>query len=331
MSNGTLTRPILPQGGRPGKPPDGVSEQRNKGCGAWFVMFIPFPPRLVSGREQIRRPDKSTETRRRWSLDNVVYFYPNLRNDCKNYGFIQFVKRTSHKTNAAGENHEPEPRYTHEWQPDVEGWGERKTKKYTDLGEIIYDGGRVHKVSPKGLSREDGPGLAHPWGRPPKNLRIAWEFKLYVVCDDGAKAVGLLEFGFGIHFDSQGRPSLEFPAAGEDGHPKLHEYCCQGNDDYFEWIDQWHYHPKLSELPRDDEQRKKELRQARYVVDQSIRSRRSLISLTDVDSIDPPQEQTILWTVADPGLRGRYMNVFFVADDETDEAEGRCNEGEKEE
>lgn len=279
MSNGntTRTRPPRPhRGRRRGSTPSGVREARQEGCGAWFLQFIPDPPQLVQGNITVTRENGAREQHRRWSLDNVVYFYPNLDNECQGYEFMQFAKRTVSVLNPDGtDSGRVVRRLSHDWQPDVEGWKDRAVKKFLDLGEIIYNGDRVHDVNPKGRRRDDGPGFSYPFGHPPKNRKFCWEFKLYVVCDGGAKVVGKLEFSFCIIVGADGAPRLEFPAEGEEGSPSRQDICCNVDESFMEWIDQWHAHTPLSGLPREPGERRQELRQMRSLVDESMKTRRS--------------------------------------------------------
>ncbi|HAB37106.1 MAG TPA: hypothetical protein DCE52_03720 [Rhodobacteraceae bacterium] len=127
MPTGTRPRPVKPKKGKPGTTTE--SKARRTGCGAWFIVFIPHPPKLVTKTITITRPNKTKERRRRWSLDNIIYFFPNLDNKCKNYAFIEFAKRRAFNTKEDGSNRSRNARYSHGWEPDNSDWKKRTVKK----------------------------------------------------------------------------------------------------------------------------------------------------------------------------------------------------------
>ena len=159
---------------------------------------------------------------------------------------MQFVKRETHDAGPDGAPGAPRPDESFDWNPDTRDWPDRTLKKFLDLRELIYEGDLVGPAKPPpGMSRRDGPGLAFPPGRPPKSLSVSWHFRVYVVCrsEGGIKVIGLLEFGFRIWTDANGVATLVWPAPGDPDFPKLTKICCNPDDTFQTFIDQWHYHP----------------------------------------------------------------------------------------
>lgn len=310
MPSGTRTRPVKPKKGKPGITV--VSKARKRGCGAWFITFIPYPPKLVTKTLTVTLPDKTKERRRRWSLDNIIYFFPNLENQCNNYAFIQFAKRRAFNTKNDGSNRNRNARHSHDWEPDNSDWKKRTVKKFIDPKELIYDKDLVTKVRPKGFARRDGPGVVHPFGRPPKNLRICWEFKTYVVCDDVAKVVGYIEFSFCIYFDKKGKAHLEFPKAGKAGSPKLTEVCCRYQKEFYQWIDQWHLHTPLKRMPKDDAKRKNKMQELKTLIQQASESTNPLFELVEADDVPCNTDELEAEQKIEPSNYTESNTVYYV-------------------
>lgn len=267
MSGDTIERPPQPKPGSPG----GITHHNP--CGD--VIIWPWPMQLDRGTSIHNRPDGGKETWIRYAVDNLVAFIPPRGSRCKEYDFMQFVMRTATNTKTGN----AVPRYAHPWRPDINGWEQRQPPTFLDPMELIYDPNlvsidRAHHA----LIRRDGPGYDFPPGQPPKDLTLHWSFKLYIICKDATdalKVVALIEFGFEIAIDGQGVPTLNLPAAvGDDGYPNLTSICCNTNDAFDEWIDQWHAHTVVPNRPL------KSLRKLYStmpkLIDESVRSRRVL-------------------------------------------------------
>jgi hypothetical protein len=268
MSDDTQERPPQPKEGS-----DKAITHHNP-CGD--VILWPNPLVLQKGTVVRDGPNHTKETRIRYSVDNFVAFIPPKGSKtCTKCSFMQFVNRSATDTATS----QPSAKYSHPWQPDIKDWNKRKSPTFLDPMELIYDSDLVeHDTAHHALVRRDGPGFEYPAGQPPVSLLLHWDYKVYIVCkdaDDTLKLVGLLEFSFDIEIDDKGVPTLKAPGKGQPGYPKLTSYCCNYNEDFLTWIDQWHAHnlagkgdaPKslrsfYSALPA--------------MVDETIRSRRAL-------------------------------------------------------
>ncbi len=266
MSGDTIERPPQPAEGHAG------AVRHHNPCGD--VILWPAPFQLAKGTSVHDGPNGTKENWIRYAVDNLVAFVPPPGSKCKEYGFMQFVNRTATNTT----NHQAVPAYSHPWQPDIRGWNQRPRKTFLDPMELLYDPALVEvDRAHHALIRRDGPGYDFPPGRPPKNLTLHWDFKIYIVCKDaeGAlKVVGLLEFSFDIDIDDKGVPTLRAPAEKQPGYPRLTSICCNQNDAFDTWIDQWHAHNVMPARPM------KSLRAMfsamPQLVDESLRTRRAL-------------------------------------------------------
>lgn len=273
MSDETVERPPQPKPGHPG------AITRLNPCGD--VILWPWPLELHRGTTTHQNPKtKTKETRIRYAVDNLVAIVPPKGRRCPRYDFMQFVQRTGTDTTTGN----AVPRYSHSWHPDIKDWDKRPAPTFLDPSELIYDPTLVtHDPTHDALIRRDGPGYEYPPGHPPKNLRLRWDFKLYVICHDAGgalKVVGLVEFGFEIVIDAKGVPTLNVPSPNQPGYPQFTAICCNTNDAFDAWIDQWHAHNVIPGHPL------KSLRTLYSLmpklVDESVRTRRTPHALKPV-------------------------------------------------
>lgn len=266
MSGDTIERPPQPKEGKTGP------IKYHNPCGD--VLLWPAPLELHKGTSIHQGPNGTKENWIRYAVDNLVAFIPPKGSKCKQYGYMQFVNRTATDTKTK----QPVTRYSHPWQPDIKDWDKRAKKTFLDPMELLYDPNLVEvDKAHNAVVRRDGPGYDHPPGKPPKDLSLHWDYKVYIICQDaeGAlKVVGLLEFSFDIDIDAQGVPTLRAPEKGKPGYPNLTSICCNQNDTFDTWIDQWHAH---NVLPGQSMKSLRELFSVMpQLVDESVRSRRAL-------------------------------------------------------
>lgn len=274
-----------------------ATKRRKEGCGAWYFSYLPEGPEptMVKGTEY-KGKGKNKKQHTRWSFDHLIYFFYNPKNNCKDYAFMQFVERKTKRLKFTGDKYtelSEIPKMSHEWQPDIEGWDKRTTKGFVDPTEILYklqsrtkDGQKKTKAhGAEGIVRRDGPGYSYRKGtRKPRNLKISYKFRVYVVCDvlTDLKVVGFVEYAFSIVVNQHGIPHLEFSK------PSLWEnftgttVCCNKSKAFDTWISKWRIYLWMGPPPYGKSKQKKSksvskpvrLEDTQKIVDQSKEGRK---------------------------------------------------------
>lgn len=283
MSDDTTTteRPPMPKQGH------GGPVSADAACGTVFMQ--PNPLALNSAVYYEIDPATHAKTQMiRYSVDNYVGFVPPPGSPC-DYWFIQSVERTTTQLDANGnDTGNKVPAMSHEWQPDIAGWSKTK-KKFLDPKELAYDPKLVERQKkPRALRRRDGPGYSTPRNNPAKSLKMHWNFKTFIICDcpDGLKLAALVEFSFDVLIDKNGKPSLQSVKT------QATTFCCQFNDDFYEWIDQWHAHTPLASGSGEKKSLREYYSAIPKLIDEALRARKAFEKLSSPGTPAPQRRKS---------------------------------------